>query len=39
MEQLADGYERALGTSARNRLSPHPSVVKVGSGTESVHAA
>jgi glycosyltransferase involved in cell wall biosynthesis/predicted metal-dependent phosphoesterase TrpH len=39
MEQLADGYERALGTSARNRLSPHPGVVKVGSGTESVHAA
>jgi len=39
MEQLADGYERALGTPACNRLSPHPGVVKVGSGTESVHAA
>jgi glycosyltransferase involved in cell wall biosynthesis/predicted metal-dependent phosphoesterase TrpH len=39
MEQLADGYRRALGDPARNRLSPHPGVVKVGSGTESVHAA
>jgi glycosyltransferase involved in cell wall biosynthesis/predicted metal-dependent phosphoesterase TrpH len=39
MEQLAAGYERALGSPARNRLSPHPGVVKVGNGTESVHAA
>jgi glycosyltransferase involved in cell wall biosynthesis/predicted metal-dependent phosphoesterase TrpH len=39
MEQLAAGYERALGAPARSRLSPHPAVVKVGSGTESVHAA
>jgi glycosyltransferase involved in cell wall biosynthesis len=39
MEQLAAGYERVLGAPARNRLSPHPGVVKVGSGTESVHAA
>jgi glycosyltransferase involved in cell wall biosynthesis/predicted metal-dependent phosphoesterase TrpH len=39
MEQLAAGYERVLGASARNQLSPHPGVVKVGSVTESVHAA
>ena len=39
MEQLAVGYERVLGIPARNRLSPLSSVVKVGSGTESVHAA
>jgi glycosyltransferase involved in cell wall biosynthesis len=39
MAQLGGGYERALGLPARNRLSPHPGVVKVGSGTESVHAA
>jgi glycosyltransferase involved in cell wall biosynthesis/predicted metal-dependent phosphoesterase TrpH len=39
MEQLAAGYERTLGAPARNRLSPHPDVVKVRSGTESVHAA
>jgi glycosyltransferase involved in cell wall biosynthesis/predicted metal-dependent phosphoesterase TrpH len=39
MEQLSAGYERALGIPARSRLSPHSGVVKVGSGTESVHAA
>jgi phosphatidylinositol alpha 1,6-mannosyltransferase len=39
MVQLGGGYKRALGLPARNRLSPHPSVVKVRSGTESVHAA
>jgi glycosyltransferase involved in cell wall biosynthesis/predicted metal-dependent phosphoesterase TrpH len=39
MEQLAAGYERVLGVPARNRLSPHRDVVKVGCGTESVHAA
>jgi glycosyltransferase involved in cell wall biosynthesis/predicted metal-dependent phosphoesterase TrpH len=39
MEQLGGGYERALGSLERNRLSPRPGVVKVGSRMESVHAA
>lgn len=38
MEQLADGYRRALGAEAPSRLSPHSDVVEVGSAA-SVHAA
>lgn len=39
MAQLAEGYSRALGIESPIRLSPTPSVVKVGSADAAVHAA
>jgi glycosyltransferase involved in cell wall biosynthesis len=39
VEQLAEGYHCALGAEPGSRLSPHSSVVKVGSADASVQVA
>jgi glycosyltransferase involved in cell wall biosynthesis/predicted metal-dependent phosphoesterase TrpH len=39
LEQLAAGYHRTLSEPQRNRISPHPSGVKVGSGERTARAA